>query len=72
MLKGWKTVTKEERSVRFRDNPPLDITNKLTAIFKEICLEIIQYLVKITFKYVSVPHDNGVKITVRLARPGKY
>lgn len=71
-MRRWKTVTKEERSAKFTDNPPLDITNKLTAVFKEICLEIIQYLVKITFKYVSVPRDKGVKITVRLARAIKY
>jgi len=33
---------------------------------------MIQYFFLITFRYVRVPHDNCVNITVRFARPGKY
>jgi len=33
MLRRWETVTKEEGSVKLTDIPPLDVPNKVTAIF---------------------------------------
>lgn len=33
MLRGWETVIKEEGSAKLTDIPPLDIHNKLTAVF---------------------------------------